>query len=260
MVLATEAMVSPNATTKDLGVSSLGYPSLTRHVANAKGMYDMAVAGQLFRLESGDCIRDYATTFQTTQRRVILITANDSSVPYYSEYDNFRGIESCGRYPNPFAWVCGSEQQCGQSSDACIQVASKLNPENWTALGSKVAYCLSEQPEQKCSVEFSLQLAIVVMVCNLTKLMALLYAFLFVKDNPLLTPGDAIASFLQREDETTRGMPLMGKAEIAWWQHGAAVLGSVPAKNPTVFWLFRRSRKRWHQAVSRARWWTCLIM
>ena len=259
---ATEDMVSPNATTKDLGVSLLSNASSTNHFATtAKEMYAMAVAGKLSRREPGDCMRDYAKTFQTTQGSLILITANTSGVPYSYGYDNLQSM-SVPCYPdaNPFAWVCGGFQRVCNETIFCAQGVSQLDPADWRPFGSKVAYCLSEQPEQQCSVEFGLQLAIVVMACIFSKAIALLCTFLFVKENPILTVGDAVASFLERGDETTAGMCLMNKDSISWWQHESTILRNVPVKSPTVFWLFQRSRKRWHQVVSRARWWTCLVL
>jgi hypothetical protein len=154
------------------------------------------------------------------------------------------------RYHSTF----GSHYDC-RNTHLCSDRVSQLNPADWRPFGNKVEYCLSENVEQQCSIELSVQLSIFVLVCNLAKAMVLLYTLLVVKENPLLTIGDAISSFFERKDKTTGGMCLMDKDNIDWWQRSSKLSWSVPEEQPRIF---RRSRKRWYTAVSHRRWWTCL--
>jgi len=266
--LITEDFISPNASARDLGASASKtapryrispVPNLT-----AARMYEKAVGGALVRREPKDCIQDYGKPFQSGLGNLILVTANASSVPYtyiYTDYEAKRG--GCTMWPDTFGWVCGhtlayrtGEAYCESWNRLCADEIGYIDADNWRPFGSKIEYCLSEQIEQQCSVEFSLQLAVVVLLSSLTKAAVLLYVLLFVKADPLLTVGDAIASFLERKDKTTAGMCLMGRDNIGLWQRGRTIPGSVDQIEPRAF---RKFRARWHHATTRRGWWTCLV-
>lgn len=74
--------------------------------------------------------------------------------------------------------------------------------------GNWVDSCLSEKVEEKCGLVFNLDLAILVVVLNFTNTILLVCVFFSSKHRPLLTLGDAIASFLERPDQNTVDMCL----------------------------------------------------
>lgn len=73
-----------------------------------------------------------------------------------------------------------------------------------TANNIAVRYCLAEQVDQNvCKVCVSNLLVVVVAICVIFKAVLCIYTVASVKDDPLVTPGDAIVSFLTRPDPAT---------------------------------------------------------
>ena len=106
---------------------------------------------------------------------------------------------------------------------------------------------------QLCRLQFNRQLVFVVIAFNLAKALVLVYVFVAVKENPLLTIGDAVASFLKQPDDTTSGLCLMSKENINQWKNRHLVSERVGRPyDPT--------RKRWSTVVSKARWAACMVL
>ncbi|BCS26984.1 uncharacterized protein APUU_60032A [Aspergillus puulaauensis] len=113
--------------------------------------------------------------------------------------------------------------------------------------GHPVNYCLSEKLPEKCKVQYSLPLAIVVMAFNLVKVAVICYAALTSADTsmPILTSGDAIASFLRTPDETTKGQCMVARERLGT-QYGPQVV------------KYHKLHHRWGSAVSVLQWQICL--
>ncbi|KIK55865.1 hypothetical protein GYMLUDRAFT_133530, partial [Collybiopsis luxurians FD-317 M1] len=71
-----------------------------------------------------------------------------------------------------------------------------------------VNYCISQPVEPRCQLEFDLPLLAVVIVFNIVKVICMALAAGKINDKPLVTIGDAIASFTDDPDPHTRGMCL----------------------------------------------------
>jgi hypothetical protein len=124
-------------------------------------------------------------------------------------------------------WLCGYSQ------------SASCNPAKITANGTwlwdynvLIDHCLARKIEQPCQVHMSLAMMIAVLVCNLGKLCAMIMGMWLV-DRPLNAVGDAVASFLEREDETTRGLSIADSdhfhgywdtASTSNWAHERATL------------------------------------
>ncbi|KAJ9137541.1 hypothetical protein NKR23_g9138 [Pleurostoma richardsiae] len=81
-----------------------------------------------------------------------------------------------------------------------------------------VRYCLAEKIEEHCKVGLSNQVLLIVIVCVSLKV-GLCYAvmILMTRRTPLVTPGDAIASFISVPDSSTVGMSFMDRWEVDMW-------------------------------------------
>lgn len=91
-------------------------------------------------------------------------------------------------------------------------------------------------------------LMMVVCVCNLVKLICMALLYFSSGPAPLLNIGDAVRSFLDAPDETTKGMCLAGKREIAqYWDEQRGYTPTEP-----LMWVERRIR--WFKACSAWRW------
>lgn len=114
---------------------------------------------------------------------------------------------------------------------------------------TSIQYCLSKPVKEHCKLQFSLAIMIVVIICNLTKTICMGIIAWKQDSEPLVTLGDAIASFLDRPDMTTEGNCVVGKTRFvknrSW--------GLLPSR-----WTPKRSR--WFGAASSRRWLVCNIL
>lgn len=112
-----------------------------------------------------------------------------------------------------------------------------------------IQYCLSKPEEEHCKLEFSLAIMIVVIICNTMKAICMGIIAWKHDTEPLVTLGDALASFLDRYDTTTRGHCIRGKVHFekrrAWDRH--------PSR-------WDQNTMRWFRAASLRRWLICNIL
>jgi hypothetical protein len=125
-----------------------------------------------------------------------------------------------------YSWICSDELDMDVSTKCSnfidyIQSASddwKVgSPDDYVFFASPtypIDYCLSEKSDPSCKVQFILAIAIVVTILNFFKVILIFYTALGTKENPLLTMGDAVASFLEQKDETTKGMCLLSVRDV----------------------------------------------
>lgn len=88
---------------------------------------------------------------------------------------------------------------------------TKHPSENLTLVGDRaypVQHWLSQRVEERCKIQFSLVIMAVTICSNLIKMGCMLLTLWFHRFRPLVTIGDAIESFLQKADHTTRNMCL----------------------------------------------------
>lgn len=69
----------------------------------------------------------------------------------------------------------------------------------------RVQYCLAEPFEPGCELGISNLLLLMVTICVFTKLLLCAIVVSALSDDPLVTPGDAVASFIRIPDPTTVG-------------------------------------------------------
>ena len=121
-------------------------------------------------------------------------------------------------------------------------------------------YCLSQTVEEHCKVQFSGAIMIVVIVCNFCKMMIMVYVALKKPSEPLVTIGDALASFLDEPDPTTIGMCLAGKNHFEKEISPGSVSGQVinPWGEEVLRCEFRTSY--WYKTVSMRRWTLLLVL
>jgi len=141
--------------------------------------------------------------------------------------------------------------QClDEDEQICPAKVKNINRDDWAPLGNRVDHCLSEQVPGLCRVQFSLSIAWTVIAFNVSKVAILLIVFFFLREDPLTTMGDAVASFLDRKDETTAGLCLMTRNQIALW-------AMPPTPQP---YSMKGIGRHWFDVVSRGRWWFCMCL
>ncbi|KIW03154.1 uncharacterized protein PV09_05797 [Verruconis gallopava] len=237
--------------------SPLGYAQTDARYTTVKQLYEKAMNSSLDKLSASQCIDAYAMNFQTERGDVILVTNDQGPLPV-RDYNNFestinRGSMQCKS--NPFDWICGEyfASSCfGGDTDVCSVAYKNIDGDNWSPLGNKVEYCLSEKLSGHCKVQFSVVIAWVVLAFNLCKAIALLLIFFFLSDDPLVTMGDAVSSFLRVSDETTRSRCLMSHDRLALW--------TMPPEPQPYSVSIKKNSRRWSNVVSKRRWWFCMAL
>ena len=138
----------------------------------------------------------------------------------------------------------------GNGTQLAISYEVVSSPLNETKeIETRVQYCLSKREEEHCKLQFSLAIMIVVIICNLIKTICM-SSIAWKQDlEPLVTLGDAIASFLDRPDVTTDGSCIAGKTQFikgrSWGLH-------LSRWDPKLL--------RWFRAASLRRWLFCNVL
>jgi hypothetical protein len=224
----------------------------------AEQMYHKAFNEELIDLTPKECMDTYSNLFVTGLGNLILFTDDPNPGPldpyYYDTYSMtiFQGEDGCP--PMPFEWMCSGNGtwMCYRDSPSksCQHQLSSIDPRDWRPFGQKVTGCLAERLEDECKLRFSWQLATVVIVFNAVKAVILVYIFLRMTESPLMTMGDAVASFIKIPDETTRGWCLMNRSTALNWRQPRAA--SKPIK-------YDKKRRPWSNVVSGRRWLVCSV-
>lgn len=174
-------------------------------------------------LEGSNCIAAYAQTYQTKRGSIFLIRSNTnhhgsggynfSEVGFEARNVPLNGMNDF----SPYEWICrnvptqcGTTPKFGRNCDTFIPCLTTQHIE-WAPFGQEYAFCLSEKITEQCQLGLSIHLALVVLAMGIIKTGVMLYIALRFREKPLLTIGDAVASFLQRPDEFTKLACLAGK-------------------------------------------------
>jgi hypothetical protein len=250
-----EAFMDPNAQ----NFTSIGqYPGTNcrggrcSSISTARQLFDQAKGGTLQRLDTMSCLNAYAQNFQTTQGSLLLVVSDDS--PGFNKGEPTLMYEDGESFPTgefnkcpPFEWICNNDgARCSEPCDFRLGT-QRSDVSTWKPFTKEIRYCLSETLEEHCCLQYSVHLAIVVIILNAAKAVMMLYLAFGVKESPLMTVGDAISSFLQESDGHTEGMCLVTKADVRkGTRHGN---GWTPLARP-----FIGKRRMRFASASAARW------
>ena len=110
-------------------------------------------------------------------------------------------------------WMCNPDHTLLYG---CRAEAALTNRTNWTILPEhyEIDYCLSSTVPATCKLQYSFIILLVVIICNVVKLIAIALTLVTVKGPIFATVGDSVASFLTDRDETTVGQCLVGKEDL----------------------------------------------
>ncbi|KIX09181.1 uncharacterized protein Z518_00260 [Rhinocladiella mackenziei CBS 650.93] len=226
---------------------------------------DVRIPGVYERLDKVACIKAYATNFVSDRRNLVLVTKNetvDTSLIFDTEYF-YTGLYQ-------FQWICTSDPKIDDKITVprdslnyalpCETFVSKIIAiaDEWQPYGYDVQYCLSERVPEKCSFNGNVPIVAVVVACNAVKIAVMLFVAFRLRDRPLITIGDAVESFLDESDRTTRGLCLLSKKDVVRYVRGKGhwsveweEAGGEEARKSTVA---RPQTVRWSQSASRLRW------
>ena len=220
-------------------------------------LQDYKTTHSFVKLESKECVDTYSAPIISTNSDLILISdcpnAGNSLVWY--DQDVYSPL------------IYGTSESfflCGLG--LCLQTGAIVNPRNfsfntselaqrygsnfvrWAAPGCSIDYCLSKRVREHCKLQFSLTIMIVVIVCNTIKTVCMAMISWKQDPEPLVTLGDAIASFLDRPDVTTERNCIAGRARFENSKYWGLFLSRWDPK-----------RLRWFRAASLRRWVACNV-
>ena len=210
------------------------------------------------RLENQDCINRYIGALNGG-KDLIVVTSRTMA-------ENFNktlitpDLAGTAQWYNIGYWICGSNViYSNQGGGGCTadairpfvsnwSVAAQLQQTNATLYGlgsAPVEYCLSagvNQTNEKCGLHFSSTIMWIVCFMNFLKCGFVIFVSCYSGcADSLVTLGDAVASFLENPDSTTKGMCLADKR-------------SFPRKGPwgtTEPIMFQSRKTRWIEATTK---------
>lgn len=227
------------------------------------------------RLEKLDCIKAYAQVLLQDRRNLILVSSNSSVdgltvLGYYLDQFSEDVILSDGHY-SPFNWICDSDPDMylkikipsfsDTVSAPCDSYVDRVEAvaDQWMPWGHVIDYCLAESIPQTCSFNGNVPIVIVVITCNAVKVVLMLIVAFRLTGHPLITIGDAVESFLDIPDETTRGLCLLTRGDAEEYVEQA----ELRVHHQQRLWEAKDREKqqtaklgivRWSKAASGRRW------
>jgi len=174
------------------------------------------------RLENKACIDAYGQEFVSAHGNLLAISADlNASDPAVYIADN-----SGASVSSPYTWICWSTQAVGdgkcdlghvssKASSWTLQNRSRTYESQYAPMDLSIEYCLSDSIEERCRLQFSLVIMGIVIGCNLMKTICMVLTLWYHRSQPLVTLGDALASFLDHPDPTTQNMCLANKYSFA---------------------------------------------
>lgn len=218
------------------------------------------------RLENAECIKQYGQEFVSSRGDLLVVShaLNDSfSIKWL-------GLETANAESvSQYVWMCDRypEGQFGLIWQQCHLSAILQNAADWTIrsdniieglvwaphlVGSRadpVDYCLSRRVEERCRLQFSPMLLIMVIICNAIKAACMCLMIYQPDSEPLVTLGDALASFLDEPDPTTQGNCTATKTHF---------MSRTWTKEPKP-WVTQQ-QLQWFKNASWKRWLICNLL
>ena len=148
--------------------------------SNVSALQGQASRGELKSYSNHDCIRLFGQDIVQTAAAVVLVTKeapnpNSSFITGFAYDLPTEGGEYISR--QPYGWMCNNAVECDASKLASNETWHLLgNPANsptglsWEGPEYEVDHCLVREAKQSCTVELSVSLMVVVIVCNAIKL------------------------------------------------------------------------------------------
>ena len=191
---------------------------------------------KLEKLDNQDCITAYSQQPISKYGNVLLVTGTTSNETIL----NVWSVTSMSNLADH--WLCGLYQGTAPCD------TSTLDASNWNMTGTtlesiptsgepyvndigeglqgecgapndqifKVDYCLAQTAMENCTVGLAPALLGVVLVCNAIKAICLFITFSRLKFQPIVTIGDAVASFLEAPDAVTTGFGPIEATDDKW--------------------------------------------
>lgn len=174
---------------EDFGISTDDFFTLNHFLSNQSAWQ---------RIENMECIEAYGGPLVVGLSDVVVVSSQPNMTnPVLDIID----VEYNADYVADNSWICsmnGTEYVNSEEDDApkCDIKRIAANATNWTIYDALVSHCLTQPIQPNCGLRYSTTLMLIVIVCTLVKVLCIALALWRMDRNPLMTIGDAIASFL----------------------------------------------------------------
>lgn len=235
--------ITSNAWDQVYGVFSAASPGPDVETLQGRALYLRDQQHSLSQLANIDCLRTYSTSstsilgdvlvvlqerydhefpspflavWPSIKPEILFASQTSREIPWYCSDDSVLQGGNCSlNLAYSFAWNCknhtisdiGPDNECN-THDLVAQA------DHWRMFGRQVEHCLREPVEEHCRIQLSSQFMVVVIICNICKMYLMGYVAWKKPGEPLVTVGDAVASFLDNPDLTTKGNCLLEKTHF----------------------------------------------
>lgn len=232
-----------------LNVSLPNDADLTGNASNLQSVRDFFAKNiedpnTVANLSTEECMQTYGTDFISGWADVIAITHDNGS--FVNETMFFAQFSAGGPNSGTYDWMCYRDFKEAYA-DSCNIKDLKKNASEWVINGKRVDYCLAHKVPQHCIVQYSLGILVSVIVANAVKCAAMLATLLKRHDPTFVTIGDAIASYLERPDKSTKGRCFMSREDVTNWESGTD-------QEPSPKMFVGHMKRKWFSAATRMRW------
>lgn len=156
--------------------------------------------GRLEYLNTEECVQKYTKRILSGRRNLLLITTNHTTNPpahIGADIFGFEDVLLSTRFsfsggPDPLGFMCSGLWGFNELSYPPWPTdcrADMLDAANWTVRGYKIDYCLSERTKERCRLEFSVIIGIVIVTCNAVKLGCMIHVAFMGNASTLCTLG-----------------------------------------------------------------------
>lgn len=210
-------VVSNDFPAAGLNSSDLGWNNITEQ----KYQQLRGTASTLQRLENRACLEAYLGPINSNRGDVLLISSYNSTdvmSPSQDGQNTFFSVASGFNHgtgaQTSSQWICNIQTDSYDNGASCDLKKSASTATSWVFEEWNVQFCLSQLEEEHCKLQFSAAIMIFVICCNFTKLICMIWIARKRDAEPLVTLSDAIASFLDEPDPTTRDACLAGRKDF----------------------------------------------
>lgn len=269
MVVLTDSLKTSNG--GDLAILQSNMDVTPSNIARPEGIDPNLLKGSMFSARSWSL---------TINDKVTLDASNYTSLDCWESDIDPR---ACSNASSAFRWVYAGNMQSVQDIDDVLRAfqISGVTPhveteecltDGWYFRHIAMGDCLVIPTEGRCRFMYNPPIGIVVIITAAIKVAAMVLAAKLdrYRSAPLLTVGDAVASFLTRPDTTTAGMCWISKSDVnsnAWRKLHTRIqeptfeyIHSENSRQPD--WQARRLPRPglWWQTASILRWGTTLAL
>lgn len=150
-------------------------------------------------LDNQQCVSKYSDYFLTGRQDLVVVAAAPAAVaPELTSgrtngsllYATVIQLSTLSQNPiaNPFSWVCSDVPGYDPSGLKPCNGAM-VKAESWAVYGNVVKGCQSKVVEERCQLQFSKTIGIIIIICNVGKVAGMTAALLLLKRDTLCTLG-----------------------------------------------------------------------